>query len=124
MASIKLFVPVFKIYSAAVGAHAFVQRWIYTVPAGKRAEITYMHTFLEDQNPQPIGTSFCVIKLTIGAVADNTLYIGTRGAIGDYWEAIGCSIPLDSADTVEAYTVNGAATVLTFRVQAIIKEFG
>lgn len=121
--STPVFTTIFKTYSASVGAHALTQRWIYTVPLGHRAEVVYMHDLLEDNNPQGLAISLVFFKLTLSAVVDNTLALDTRNAIGLFSNTTASTIPMFAGDSIEGYTLNGAATNLIMRVQAVIKEY-
>lgn len=116
------FVPVLKSYGAFVGAHPQTQRWLYTCPVGVRAEVRYLYGFVQDANPLAIGVASVFVTFTIGGIADNSISVSTRGAIGEYTVLEGPQFDLRSGDSIAGYSLNGGAGVF-LRIQAIIREY-
>lgn len=121
-----LFVPRALDFNGAVAAGSgAIIRWTYTVPAGKRAEITHCYCEAQD-NANAVNTTFADIFAIIGGVAITIAKQYNDGAGNNTLTpniSVSSVVPLQAGDTVSGRTTNTGAGGVTMFVRAVIREF-
>lgn len=119
-----LFTPIAQSFTgvsnAASGA---VNRWIYTVPALKRAILVYSFLNLP-ASANAVNTMGARVVCTIGGIIFQPVRIFNQAVLtAEISEWASSVIDLQAGDTVQGTTINNGANNATITIQAVIREY-
>ena len=121
--------PVTRVYDAVTGPHGAIQRWIYTVPAGRKAfveSLTANVTRVTVAAPADISTAYITFAETDVAPPEVMLRSATYGNLVDDKDrmATGHSMILLEGNTIRGQTADlSTGGTCYFHVAAKITEF-
>jgi hypothetical protein len=123
MASLKPYNPIIQVFSAAtVAGSGAVNRWTYTVPAGKRTEVCHMLVDVDD-NANAINTTVASIFAIIGGTTGIVMRLQDDG-VRILAATAGASFWLDEGEQLIGQSTNNGAANVNMRIVAVLKEWG
>lgn len=125
MASTPLFTQVPQNITIATAAGSGnVNRWTYTVPAGKRAIVRHV-TGTIFVSAAAANTTIIIISATLNGVNVQVMRLGNAAVIaGELDQQNMTQIEMYGGDTLTGNTVNNSAVVVTMNLGAVIEEYG
>lgn len=116
-----LFVPIHRQFTGILGNHPLTQRFTYTVPANKRAELCFAYSRVIEFGGA-VGNANAQALVYRNGVIITDAY--SRNILGQITDMTFNSIwPLSAGDIISASTYNVSAVNVLFTVRALIKEY-
>ncbi len=120
----ELYTRIQKVSVISAATHLATQRWLYTCPDNKRAEIEYVHLEFNEAIATAVVSAICFVRITISGVQATFALLTSLNSVSYRSADIPCHpVTLYPTDTLEGMTTNASANNLGFVSLAIIREY-